>query len=980
MSKIHIIILLILPYYLISQEQVSDIKYFGVYQPTNLYGKVGFALINGNQYMLKENDSLIIYNMENGSFIPQRTIKSFKNKIYSKPKGIRNRSLFSIKGDFYYRFYQDGFQIIDIAKGIVSKEFDFSSEGQINIDEFALGEERMYLELRQNGKQEKRLVDLSAGNFEIIDLPAGRNYYSQLGDLIPGLKESKKLYIYNAYTKVDSLVYESQTGIKNVLNSISDSSIVIIEYNGAITKVDKNLNLISTNCLVGNVLNLNGIHVNGSKIVAIYPTFSLHDSIVVLNIENCNLDLAFYVDKKDVFANNLSFIENEGHQNDFTIFGYSGFNPNDGFSKGRFYIINHITNQATEIENISSVLQNTAFIKDGKIYCVGVNQGGWNSNSYIIRQDILTSTILKLDPNNNYSATNVILGFDDSADNLYFITNTKQESPTLWTVSLNNIFTKKDFLDFRKNIGVNNIQNSFTTTKAIYFTNSTGLFSVFDDCQLKIPFINIPTILGTTEKVITVSNYDNKIAFGEIEGSKTVFKIFETSNNTIDSLELHDEIKSILLEVGPFIFFRSNNSNNPLAFFDIRNKKISYIHGLIYIDNSRLTRNKNSAVYYSTASNPSQKNKAYIIDFNIPDVKLLDIEFQDRGDVVPGFDDSFYFIDTKSNSNKTRIRLMKKNGEITEIYNGDGSFNYTVKHVFTPEKNTTFIILNGSNDKLHCISHDEKSTYQFTLNNLNIYNKDILAKSFQDNYILKTKDIQGDHYWYYKSFLPLIKIEDPNIDMMIFSELTYSLAILAFQKQDFTISIIKYDYHQNTKTTISINDFKCGLNSSVPRIFLNRNKILLTTSCNFGYEPYILDISNGTFQLLSDINPGPSSSAPRDFIKFKDWVYFTATIADNSRQWFRLASGEHTTSNLEVISYEPKILTIYPSPCTAFIKLDSDLDQFYIYNSSGQLVFSGENYHLNSPVSIEKLENGAYFLKAINKNSELMIGKFMKVD
>jgi hypothetical protein len=442
----------------------------------------------------------------------------------------------------------------------------------------------------------------------------------------------------------------------------------------------------------------------------------MQDSVVVLDIENCQIDLTFYLDRTDVFIDHLDFIENENQQTDFTIFGYSGFNRTDGFSKGRFFIINHITNLASEIEDISRVEQQTAFSENGYIYCVGINQAGWNSHAYIVRQDIATSKISKLDPNEKYLTTYVVQGFTDSINKFYFSTNTRQEDPNIWTVSSNNSFTKLKLLDFRQNVGIHFVQNIFLSTEALFFTNQIGIYSVFNDCKLKIPFASVPTVLGFSESTIPVANYENKFAFAEINENNTIFIILDSSMDYIDSFLLTEVIsKASLLEMGPFIFFRRSGANKPIEFFDIRNKKINVINDLRNINSNRLTKNINAAVYLESASINNTKNKAYLIDYISSIVSLISIELDEIVDVVPGNDNSFYFIDTRSNSNKIRIRLMTKTGEISEVYTGEGSFNYKIKYIFNTEGQFTFLSFNDKNNKIHCISLDQQNAYAFAL-------------------------------------------------------------------------------------------------------------------------------------------------------------------------------------------------------------------------------------------------------------------------
>ena len=67
--KKYLILLLVFPFILNAQDRVSDIKTFGVSSILDMKDKVGFAEINGIQYMLKEHQQLFIYRIENDSLI-----------------------------------------------------------------------------------------------------------------------------------------------------------------------------------------------------------------------------------------------------------------------------------------------------------------------------------------------------------------------------------------------------------------------------------------------------------------------------------------------------------------------------------------------------------------------------------------------------------------------------------------------------------------------------------------------------------------------------------------------------------------------------------------------------------------------------------------------------------------------------------------------------------------------------------------------
>jgi hypothetical protein len=256
--------------------------------------------------------------------------------------------------------------------------------------------------------------------------------------------------------------------------------------------------------------------------------------------------------------------------------------------------------------------------------------------------------------------------------------------------------------------------------------------------------------------------------------------------------------------------------------------------------------------------------------------------------------------------------------------------------------------------------------------------EDIILNAHNNKYIIRTRDNNGDQYWYYKAFQPVKKIAERNNHQLLLCTFTDSLAILTFQRKDSVLIINKFDYNENLYTSIEINDFKCIIPRSVEGILLNNNQYLLSTNCTQGDEPYILDIHNGTLEILADIIPGTSSSSPRDFIKFKDWVYFTATIEDKSRQWFRLATGE-TSHTIEIVTETILPLNVYPSPANDLIRIDQYLDELIILDINGQIIFKIAEYQPHQSIDITHLPTGNYVIYGKSTTNQFQKGQFVKV-
>jgi hypothetical protein len=72
---------------------------------------------------------------------------------------------------------------------------------------------------------------------------------------------------------------------------------------------------------------------------------------------------------------------------------------------------------------------------------------------------------------------------------------------------------------------------------------------------------------------------------------------------------------------------------------------------------------------------------------------------------------------------------------------------------------------------------------------------------------------------------------------------------------------------------------------------------------------------------------------------------------------------------------------IFPNPVSSNLNIEytSLIDCFEIINPIGQVVFSRSKIEMrNVNVDVSKLINGMYFIKALDKNSNMIHAKFIK--
>lgn len=979
----HVVVFLFLPFFLFSQEQVSNIESYGLYQPTDIRYNVGFAKIDDVQYMIEEKDSVVISKFVNGVFIKQHVIENDNCDLRIYNTINPNRSLFDIRGSFYYRFLIDGIQIIDIAEGTIEYDYDFMADGFTRVIPSEMTENRYYFYgLPENENQyQTYMLDMSIDEVKNIVTPANRQNIPQVADLIAGVESSKNIYIYNAYTNLDSLVFESLEGIHSLSYSKSDNSFVVMESDGSIWKVDKNLNLIATNCTIADVSNLESIEIKGSKAIVAYNYMSedvRQDSIAIIDIENCEADMTFITDPIASYAVYSQHVIFEKNNNRFSIFGNYGFNETDGFNQGAYYIIDHVKNTYTQIPHISSIQPYTPIVVDSSVYFVGINSSYWGANEYIVQYSIPTNSITKLDPNPDFATEYVTLGYPEN-NGLINVFNTYDESPVVWNYDGAGNFDEVQPLDFRFNLGAGYIDNVIPLKGRLYFSTFSGIYSVYNDSRTEFIFDDISfPIASSRNNQIAVSG--DKLAVASFADAIPKFTIINSLTGEVDSIIEDQVTTSNGQAAGPFIFYSQGSGDSELHFYDVKTESIQTFSGIPYIVDSWLVRGVNNAFYYHDSSFGNKV--VYLIDYKTNEFIFVDIDIWYEDYVVKGYDDSYYIIDREIGSDNSRIRLLTKDGNVQTIYEGVGRFSGE-RSTYYKNHPATIINLRHNNETSIYVTNDLVNTTVFDLPHYYQGSvRDEVLNSHNGKILFKTHDEDGDgrHYWLYQAFETPIEIEFAQDQVLAFSDLTENRATLVFyDTNDGSTDIVNYDIQTHEKSIQEEIENTCGSHRSMDGIALGKDEYLITMYCDVGYEPLILNVEEGSLELLVDNFPGLISSFPRHFVRFKDWIYFTLRKKDNSVQWFRLDTN-FPTSIEEVDIHNNKDLKVYPTPTREILYLESDLVEIHIYSIHGQLVHKIDNYKGNEPLVIDFLSTGKYTIVGWNINNEIMKGSFVKMN
>ena len=973
-----IFLLLFVPIILSGQEQVSDISTYGVYSTTDIRFRVGFAKINDIQYLLEEKNELVISRYENGAFVEIGAIGNYSNKVRSGAYADPNRSLFEIRDGKYYRFFRDGLQIIDIEKVEVVYEYDFATEGYTYIAPIEIFEDRLYF--HTGDSRIKVVLDMVTNTVQLVDAFIGKTSFV-LEDRVLG-QEGFSLAVYNAFTSEQLFSYEPEEGIRNYAWSKADKSIVFMQNDGRVGKIDEDFNVHLSDCTIEDISSIKSILYNGDKAIIAYPhveAAAFQDSIVVFDYMTCNVDLSYITDHFPYFSNNILSYESEVPSTDYSIFGYRGHDPTDGPNEGLIYIVDHKKNTATPIHQISTIYNHTPIVHENALYMIGVDDSFWSSSDYLVKYDFESHAVSKLDPRDINASRYATLGYIEG-DNLLSTFNTREEESAIWALTESEEFIEVQPLDFLINLGLGYVETVTPMDDRIYFINNTGVYSIFDNDDVLEYEFDRPAEALEFATNIEFARYEDKIAFmssGESNDTPD-FVTLNTSTGEVTKVSENNVTTNRATVIGPFIFYSDGFFHDILHYFDTKTGSIHTFEDLPFVSSYSFTEGENSAFFIDDIGFTGKV--VYRIDYHTNHFRKIDICFERFTDVVAGYDDSYYLIDRGSSSEDSRIRLITKNGVVSTIYEGKGRFHDQVSAVGSDHPVTTICL--RTDEELILISNDLYETHLTELPNIFSYNRrDIVINSKDECALLKTTvDEWTTQYWLFTPNQPLVEIDMTTRKLLAYSDLTNKHAILVlYDQDDLTTSLTRFDRQVQESTQFEMIDNACGrINPWVNGIRMSDYEYLFTTYCDMGYEPWVLNIENGSITLLDDIFPGTESSYPNHFTKFKDWIYLVLRRSDNSNQWYRIMT-DFTSNIIEEVNAENQDLVLYPSPAQNSISIKSDLNKVNIYTMNGQKVLSQLDYKKDQPIDISSLENGPFILEASGKDKRLKTKKFIKI-
>lgn len=968
--------LLLLTLYLLqtclwSQEQVSNIEFKSISEPTNIITNVGFALYNGEQYMIEEKDSVVISKYNGSTFIPHKTISDKKCWArfftYINP----NRSLFEIHDQYYYRFSREGVEVIDIEKGIIVKELDVSAQDIIFYSPLQIFQDKLYFTGIVDNVFQNYKFEMNTGHLSQIIMPTNRTKQFYHTNYMIGIENNKNIYFYNMDEGRDSLLYQSNDTILSINTSLKDSTIWYLENNGKISKIDKNLQNYQSSCTISNLDKLRSINIDAENVILIYNNSNNGTTytykVEINNFTTCNNDMSFVTGIVPSYAVGVSFVKNENPHDSISIFGFYGGNPTDGFNDGLFYIIDYSKKSYKAIEHISNVLYYTPFIENNNLYFVGAYSSFWGSNYNFIKYNLSAATIQSLQPFPQSTPLFAKLGFS-SGNKFICSSNQSEDDPTIWNLNDDNSFAEIQKLNYASNLGVDHVVSSTIFNDKIYFVCNGGLYSMKNSSTPEILFPN-STKKPNAFYNVPIATYKTKIAIPLPTEEFHKFVTIDTKDNSVDTFRDNNvRFREFDYASGPFIFYSKGNGNDTLNAFDLKTNSILKFPQIPYIITSWILRGIEKTVVFNRDGGDIIR-----IDNETNKTEYFEMDMGYHGNYSVGSNNSFYFMNQRIQPNKNQLILLKNNGEIKTLYEGHALLT---KNSFFNDLPYNIACLREPGDSIIIIANDTESTIKSSIVHT-AYEEPIIAYKL-GKLLLKTKDTEGTKYRLYRLFNPLVDIDIPIHNSIMFSEFSDDSTLIMILAKGTDIIFYSYNINSNTSTERLLDKNHCDYLNLQKGIRLNSTEYLFSIGCDYNYEPWLFDKEKLEFTQLNEINPGFESSFPDNFIRFEDWIYFTATKKDKSNQWFRV----NASLSSKVVEVEkPKVhnLKIYPIPAINEIKIDEDLNEIYIFSTHGIKIYSKIDYVKNDPINITFLSSGNHILVGKNGKNEIVVGKIIKM-
>lgn len=963
------IVMVLFPLFLHAQEVVTNINFKGKYDVTQINNKVGFTEWEGDFFMFTESETLSIYKWENDIWSLVGSIPSPVGRTFLAHTQAPNKTGFFVKNGLYYHIFNDYLQVIDIKNSNIVSEHDLKPHGITFHRTIGIYENQYFFYTNYATTQTYYRYDLITDTLTLLNMPVSDALYIMRDNIIAGTTSQNLAYFYDAKNNLDTLFNLTNRVGKLINYSIPDGTFMYKYVNeDVILKINKNREITEYNCWPDSFLLYNYLYVNGDKLITVLSQFennNRQDSVTIYNLETCQIEYAFNTEPLSLYIKNITFHESEGMPENVMIIGFEGYHPGDGVET-QYYYIDYKNKSFTSLSGFATMNPYSSVLYNGNLYSVGSTGGFGGSYATLLKYDVSTGAAEKVPHEKNYITHSIQMGLEKE-NKLFFASNNIMEEPTIWTLDLQDTFTKQLPLDLHDNLGINFVKQVITEFDELYFVNTNGLYSLADSGKLIISFDKKTPLIYEETPLVAV--YGDKIAVSKHRTGSVIFEVYDVTTGVIDTIikELPG-VSSFHKKAGPFIFFNNYEAGGHLYSYNFITKTFYAYPDLHYpgpihegeesafIEFSKLT----SLVSYST----------YFFNYNTGEIKKFEKDYDDYTNYFSGHDGSFYICESSNNSGV--IELFKKNGEKTIIYNGKGSFFSNDSYQKIENSKTTLLVA-YENNTCHLIANDLENTAVTTIPHRR-HSSGIIKHQHKNTSLLYTELNGLRNYYLYEPFKDLILIEINTDQEILFSDLQDSLAVLMFYKKDSVIRVVVYDRIFQSYANFELTDTDCLFRNTRGGIRFEKNKFIINSNCSTNSELWILDVKEQSLKPMVDF----TGRYAEKFTRYKDWVYFTAYKNKLNKQWYRI-DVDGKISEISYVEKNHTTLQMYPVPADNNIQLSGDFDVYSVYTSEGQKVLEGNDYKSDQPIETSFLPSGVYFIIARDKNQKTQAGRFVKM-
>ncbi len=987
-------IILLTPFFVISQEQVSDIYDKVNIHPTGLYGKLGFALIAGQQYMIKDNDELSVYILRDSfELLWQGFDLEFESRVAQYRDVERNRSGLIIRDGKYYRMRSDVIQVIDIVSGkleyeLTEKDLGFSVSSVLSVTSDFIVASGYIKESRETILFS---VDILSKSVKRHDKVPRDQYFDRDHSL---LVNNMIYYFIDESGESDQLIsYDFRTGeeiifprllneeLFSVMHRAEGSRIIISTKSGNIYEINDNGFYEKLNCNIKGDLPILKTQMASEKLFVIYGErnqnisgSSIIEKVIMYDMETCKgREVWKFLQTSVSRVISRFFIStNELNNQDFTIIGLKG----STYTDNSFSILNHLDNTETlvpenpydfsnDVRNVHEIVPYSPIRYKNWIICATkyYPDVSYSFDAFLIHDVNTKSTeLIYPDKDKGNGSFSSMIGYFHN-DELVVANNSRIETPAVWSMDDETNFTKLDSLDFGLNYGAtifdggnyrvfnlskNNDHFIFHAISGIYRTDLSGTERLFR-IKPQIKFLK---------------NLTSKVAYHSNENSE-VFIINDSNGMSLHRRNLLDQkIESTLLDYSSYDldFPYKIGSVILLDRKDYYNTKDNTIrtldHGFYLSDYVEHSFDFDTFVYLNLAG----RGIVSPVIFNGTEntSELLPFTFASSSKLKNTKSGNALILDNKSK----RVSLVSKDETLIDIA--------------TDFQEASFKSISFEQSECNIIEiQDSLSSYLYVENKDQI---DVVQGSYiysdSDCHVLfAMNDVDVISYMYYEfGQKPILIYTGPVSEELRVLSINENHVLLYTHSGDIITKLIKYDFLTEKTEVVEGLTYNFSEYGYISGIHLEGDKYLVCKNTSLGNEPWILDINKGEFQLLSDMISGAHGSFPANFTYLDDFVYFTAFVEDGSRQWFRYKI-DGATSVEQVTLNSPQQLVVYPNPTSGLLTLSSSYEEVNVCNLKGEIMLYTKDYNKSESIDVSSLPDGLYIIQATDSTGEVKTNK-----